>query len=104
MEPGHEDREHEMDRAGTTGMTDLPQWNPAMKTGSTCLGVDGLHLGLVVASMEPGHEDREHFWSRRSNSRFAASPQWNPDMKTGSTHRVSPPPAASASRLNGTRP
>ena len=36
-----------------------PQWNPAMKTGSTVLRHPDA-VRAVAASMEPGHEDREH--------------------------------------------
>ena len=37
MEPGREDREHSANPAGATAWSATPQWNPAVKTGSTRL-------------------------------------------------------------------
>ena len=59
MEPGREDREHSSARLFFTRLAKLPQWNPAVKTGST-----GRAAGATTR---------------------AGTPQWNPAVKTGST-------------------
>ena len=68
---------------GTAG-GETPQWNSAMKTGSTrderCP-----RRGFAAASMEPGHEDRKHLVSLTNASFSLQWPQWNPAVKTGST-------------------
>ena len=78
MEPGREDREHPVLRFLYVWGTTLPQWNPAVKTGSTRRLFEAVQP-TGGASMEPGREDREH--------------------------RPRPIPARSRpDRLNGTRP
>ena len=59
MEPGREDREHVYRPAAFELIQLKPQWNPAVKTGST-RAAGQQRLELYEASMEPGREDREH--------------------------------------------
>ena len=81
-----------------------PQWNPAVKTGSTSrLCVNGTHC-RHLASMEPGREDREHATTTTPNGLRGNRPQWNPAVKTGSTPHQHRRKRRSRTGLNGTRP
>ena len=62
-----------------------PQWNPAVKTGSTSDEASAAAEVVLVASMEPGREDREYVDSLLCDRKGRTKPQWNPAVKTGST-------------------
>ena len=127
MEPGREDREHDSDRPGIEYFLTVPQWNPAVKTGST-----NPNRALQIASPWPqwnpavktgstvnvgiGAPDKSHSpqWNpavktgstRRLIGVFPAAsvPQWNPAVKTGSTSVWAVAAVLDMSSLNGTRP
>ena len=79
MEPGREDREHEERMWPSQLQHSVPQWNPAVKTGST--------LQNAAFDVPPLHQ-----------------PQWNPAVKTGSTHGGGDLGHGEPHCLNGTRP
>ena len=83
MEPGHEDREDDLDW-GNVDIEGRPQWSPAMKTGKTSNMLASGH-GDEAAAMEPGHEDREDPARDWQVGSVRAWPQWSPAMKTGKT-------------------
>ena len=69
MEPGREDREHTEVGDPLKMYANSPQWNPAVKTGSTKFRSKKV-VTTMSASMEPGREDREHPAAVRSVGQF----------------------------------
>ena len=103
MEPGREDREHRHDAESHLLVSPMPQWNPAVKTGSTPI--------LVIspaadhrASMEPGREDREHRRHLDPEVLRADDASMEPGREDRE-HPTEPSPLACCrTSLNGTRP
>ena len=82
MEPGHEDREYDLEPAGEHKKTQA-----SMEPGHEDREYAPLPVGSPTpwdASMEPGHEDREYILHTAHEVK-TARPQWSPVMKTGNT-------------------
>ena len=83
--------------------TSQPQWNPAVKTGSTEEAPAAKMQRYKEPQWNPAVKTGSTAQAAINANSVLAQPQWNPAVKTGSTQRKRLGSSLRSS-LNGTRP